>query len=103
MFTDTPMVTVEKTAAVQVREKHLLALKGLQRLGSNPGVSEQQAIIISAQATVRNRLGMQLSDRRFHEGETGHYTGLARWLRGEVDHSSQASEIEAGFAINVGG
>lgn len=100
LFTDTPMVTVEKSAAVQVREKHLLALKGLQRLGSNPGVSEQQALIISAQATVRNRLGMQFSERRFYESETGHYTGLARWLRGEANHSS---EIEAGFAINVGG
>ena len=48
-------------------------------------------------------VSVQLSDRRFHEGETGHYTGLARWLRGEVSHSSQASRIEAGFAINVGG
>jgi len=48
-------------------------------------------------------VSVQLSDRRFHEGETGHYTGLARWLRGEVSHSSQADEIEAGFAINVGG
>jgi hypothetical protein len=46
---------------------------------------------------------VHLSDRRFHEGETGHYTGLARWLRGEANQSSQASEIEAGFAINVGG
>jgi hypothetical protein len=45
-------------------------------------------------------VSLQLSDRRFHEGETGHYTGLARWLRGEAKHSS---EIEAGFAINVGG
>ena len=48
-------------------------------------------------------VSVQLSDRRFHEGETGHYTGLARWLRGEVSHSSQASRIEAGLAINVGG
>ena len=46
---------------------------------------------------------MQLSDRRFHEGETGHYTGLARWLRGDTNRSRQASEIDAGFAINVGG
>jgi hypothetical protein len=48
-------------------------------------------------------VSVQLSDRRFHEGETGHYTGLARWLRGETNHSSQINEIEAGFAINVGG
>ena len=45
-------------------------------------------------------VSVQLSDRRFHEGEAGHYTGLARWLRGETNHSSQ---VEAGFAINVGG
>ena len=48
-------------------------------------------------------VSVQLSDRRFHEGEIGHHTGLSRWLRGEAIHSSQASEIEAGFAINVGG
>ena len=46
---------------------------------------------------------VQLSDRRFYAGETGHYTGLARWLRGEANHSSQSNQIEAGFAINVGG
>jgi len=43
---------------------------------------------------------VQLSDRRFHIGEAGHYTGLARWLRGDANQSNQA---EAGFAINVGG
>ena len=44
-------------------------------------------------------VSVQLSDRRFHVGEAGHHTGLARWLRGEAKQSSQA----AGFAINVGG
>ena len=48
-------------------------------------------------------VSVQLSDRQFHEGETGHYTGLARWLRGEANQASQASEIGAGFAIHVGG
>ena len=48
-------------------------------------------------------MSVQLSDRRFHEGETGHYTGLARWLRGEVDQSRRINEIQAGFAINVRG
>jgi hypothetical protein len=48
-------------------------------------------------------VSVQLSDRRFYVGETGHYTGLARWLRGEVDQSGRANEIEAGFAINAGG
>jgi hypothetical protein len=48
-------------------------------------------------------VSVQLSDRRFHEGETGHYIGLARWLRGEANQASQANEIESGFAINVGG
>ena len=48
-------------------------------------------------------VSVQLSDRRFHKGETGHYTGLARWLRGDTNHSRQANEIEAGFAISVGG
>ncbi|NDD14890.1 MAG: hypothetical protein EB072_20205, partial [Betaproteobacteria bacterium] len=48
-------------------------------------------------------VSVQLSDRRFHEGETAHYTGLARWLRGEADVSKGASEIEAAFAINLGG
>jgi hypothetical protein len=45
----------------------------------------------------------QLSDRRFNVGETGHHTGLARWLRGENERSRRANEIEAGFAINAGG
>ncbi len=45
-------------------------------------------------------VSVQLSDRRFHEGESGHHTGLARWLCGETNHSRQ---VEAGFAINVGG
>ena len=48
-------------------------------------------------------VSVQLSDRRFDVGETGHYTGLARWLRSETNHSSHASELEEGFAINVGG
>ena len=48
-------------------------------------------------------VSVQLSDRRFHVGEAGHYTGLARWLRGENDQPMRANEIEAGFAINVGG
>ena len=48
-------------------------------------------------------VSVQLSDRRFHVGEAGHYTGLARWLRAEANQSSQANEIEAGIAINVGG
>jgi hypothetical protein len=48
-------------------------------------------------------VSVQLSDRRFHEGETGHHTGLARWLRGEADQSMRVNQIEAGFAINVGG
>jgi len=48
-------------------------------------------------------VSVQLSDRRFNVGEAGHYTVLARWLRGESNQSSQASQIEAGFAINVGG
>ena len=46
---------------------------------------------------------VQLSDRRFYVGETGHYTALTRWLRGEANHSSQSNQIETGFAINVGG
>ena len=46
---------------------------------------------------------VQLSDRRFYAGETGHYTGLARWLRGEANHSSKSNQTETGFAINVGG
>jgi hypothetical protein len=45
-------------------------------------------------------VSVQLSDRRFHVGEAGHHTGLARWLQGEANHSNEA---EAGFAINVGG
>jgi hypothetical protein len=48
-------------------------------------------------------VSVQLSDRRFHVGEAGHHNGLARWLRGEVEQSKRANEIEAGFAINVGG
>ena len=48
-------------------------------------------------------VSVQLSDRRIHVGETGHHTGLARWLRGDANQSSQASQHEAGFAINVGG
>ena len=48
-------------------------------------------------------VSVQLSDRRFHVGEAGHYTGLARWLRGENDQPMRANEIEAGFAINAGG
>lgn len=35
-------------------------------------------------------VSVQLSDRRFHVGETGHYTGMARWLRGEVDRSTNS-------------
>jgi len=46
---------------------------------------------------------VQLSDRRFYAGETGHYTGLTRWLRGEANHSSQSNQTETRFAINVGG
>ena len=46
---------------------------------------------------------MTASDRRFYAGETGHYTGLVRWLRGEANHSSQSNQTEAGFAINGGG
>ena len=45
-------------------------------------------------------VSVQLSDRRFHVGESGHYTGLARWLRGEND---QSIRVDPGFAINVGG
>jgi len=45
-------------------------------------------------------VSVQLSYRRFHDGETGHYTGLARWLRGDV---GQSVKVEPGFAINVGG
>jgi hypothetical protein len=48
-------------------------------------------------------VSVQLSDRRFNVGEAGHYTGLARWLRGEVDQSRRINEIQAGFAINVRG
>ena len=48
-------------------------------------------------------VSVQLSERRFDVGEAGHYTGLARWLRGEANHSNQAHQFEAGFAINVGG
>jgi hypothetical protein len=59
-------------------------------LGHNLDAPPQQSLYVS----------VQLSDRRFHEGEAGHYTGLARWLRGEAKHSNQ---VEAGFAINVGG
>ena len=46
---------------------------------------------------------VQLSDRQFYAGETGHYTGLTRWLRGEANHSSQSNQTETRFAINVGG
>ena len=53
--------------------------------------------------TAQVGVSVQLSDRRFDVGETGHYTGLARWLRSETNHSSHASELEEGFAINVGG
>ena len=42
-------------------------------------------------------------DRRFYVGEAGHHTRPARWLRAEANQSSQADEIEAGIAINVGG
>ena len=45
-------------------------------------------------------VSVQLSDRRFNVGETGHNIGLARWLRGESD---QAIKVEFGFAINVEG
>ena len=48
-------------------------------------------------------VSVQLSDRRFHVGETGHHTGLARWLRGEADQAKRANQIQPGFAINVGG
>lgn len=48
-------------------------------------------------------MSMQLSDRRFNAGESGHYTGLARWLRGEADQAKRANQIQPGFAINVGG
>ena len=45
-------------------------------------------------------VSVQLSDRRFHIGEAGHHTGLARWLRGDV---AQPTKVANGFAINVGG
>jgi hypothetical protein len=48
-------------------------------------------------------VSVQLSDRRFDVGETGHYTGLSRWLRGEADQSMRVNRTEAGFAIHVGG
>ena len=48
-------------------------------------------------------VSVQLSDRRFYVGETGHYTALTRWLRGEANHSSQSNQTETRFAINVGG
>ena len=61
--------------------------------GHNLDAIPQQSLYVS----------VQLSDRRFNVGETEHYTGLARWLRGDANQSSQASQYEAGFAINVGG
>ena len=48
-------------------------------------------------------MSVQLSDRQCYLGETGHSTGLTRWLRGEANHSSQSNQIETRFAINVGG
>jgi len=89
----------------------LIGLRGRHREGIGLlAAGETDNLLVRTLFPENRRLDMaqigvsvQLSDRRFHVGEAGHYTGLARWLRGEVDQSGRANEIEAGVAINAGG